>query len=252
MTPEIKTAIQSGKLILLLGAGASCSSIGKDGKPLKDGTALAQLLADEAALPYQGESLAATYSAAKRKLGDGVNRLLERCYKHTKPSPAYNVIAQYPWPRIYTLNIDDALETALLRSSQQDIDIRHRNDRVSDLDPFFERLDYVKLNGSVTRLSDGVIFSPQEYGAASASPPLWYEELSQDFFRFTFLFIGTRLAEPIFYHQIERYRRASLAREGRSFVLTGEATEIEKGSLADLNLEHIVWDDRTVRAVACR
>ncbi|MDD5364859.1 MAG: SIR2 family protein [Gallionellaceae bacterium] len=239
MNPEIKAAIQNGKLILLLGAGASCSSHEKDGTPLKNGAELAQLLATEAGLAYQNESLAVTYSAAKRKLGDGVDRLFERCYKHTKPSTAYQVIARFPWPRIYTLNIDDALEIALQTSSQQNIDIQHRNDRIKDLDPFFERLDYVKLNGSVARLSDGVIFSPQEYGAASASSPLWYQELSQDFFRFRFLFVGTKLAEPLFYHQIERYRRASQAREGLSFVLTRNATEIEKGNLADLNLEHI-------------
>lgn len=239
MTPEIKSAMQKGRLVLLLGAGASLSSRTRDGKGLSDGYSLAKMLASEAHLPYQDEPLPVVYSAAKRKVGDGVFQLLESNYKHVRPSDAYCNLSKFPWPRIYTLNIDDAFETALRKNSTQSINVRYRYDRVGDLDPFFESLDYVKLNGSIDRFSDGIIFSPQEYGQASANVPLWYEELGQDFFRFTFLFIGTRLSEPLFYHQIERYRRAANVKEGRSYVLTREATEIEKGSLEDLNLQHI-------------
>lgn len=239
MLPEIKLAIEKGELIILLGAGASCSSFDQRGEAILAGESLAKLLAKEASMQFQDEPLPIVYAAAKRKLGDRIQKIFEDRYRHCKPSKAYEIISQYPWPRIYTLNIDDAFEIAARKKSQQKINIRYRYDRVDDRDQLFDNLDYVKLNGSVDRLSDGLIFSPQEYGAASAQPPLWYAELAEDFFRYTFLFIGTRLSEPLLYHQIERYRRASQAKEGRSYVLTRDATDIERGNLEDLNLVHI-------------
>jgi len=54
-----------------------------------------------------------------------------------------------------------------------------------------------------------------------------------------FLFIGTKLDEPLFYHQIERYKTESQTTEQKSFVLTPTATEIEINSLLSYNLEHI-------------
>ncbi|WP_305838773.1 hypothetical protein [Photobacterium leiognathi] len=48
--------------------------------------------------------------------------------------------------------------------------------------------------------------SSQEYGSNSASEPLWYSELARDFHKYTFIFIGTKLKEPLFYHQIEKYK----------------------------------------------
>lgn len=239
MTPEIKVAIEKGSLMLLFGAGASQSSKDKLGREILNGNELANLLAEEAALPYADESLPVVYAAAKSKLGDRILPVFEDRFRHCKPSAAYKTISQYVWPRIYTLNIDDAFETAARATLRQQINVRHRNDRVNDRDPFFNELDIIKLNGSADRLQDGLIFSPQEYGAAAADTPFWYQELGEEFFRYTFLFIGTRLSEPLFYHQIERYRRAAKASEGKSFVLTREATEIERAGLAAINLQHV-------------
>ena len=108
-----------------------------------------------------------------------------------------------------------------------------------DRSPFFDELDLIKLNGSVDRLAEGLIFSPQEYGVASAAAPLWYEELARDFFRNTFFFIGTKLSEPLFFHQVERFRATVGSVEGESYVLTPSATPIEIGGLKELNLAHI-------------
>ncbi|HNC53116.1 MAG TPA: SIR2 family protein [Accumulibacter sp.] len=239
MTPAIKHAIENGKLVLLLGAGASADSLNRDGKKLRTSDELAEHLAAKAGFTYSGESLPVVYAAVKARLGDSTWPLLEECFGHCRPSKAYNIIASFPWPRVYTLNIDDALEAALRSASPQRLNIRYRFDRVKDRHPLYEEMEYVKLNGCVHRQADGVIFSPQEYGAASAFPPLWYQELAEDYFRYVFLFIGTRLNEPIFFHQIERHRASVGAMEGTGYVITREATEIEKQSLESLRLQHI-------------
>lgn len=239
MNTIIRGAIENGRLILLFGAGASATSLDIDGNFLLSGGKLAKLVSEEVGWTYSGEPLSTVYAAAKNVLAERLNILFENRYKHCRPSEEYLTIAKYAWARIYTLNVDDALDKALQRMSPQLINVRHKSDKVSDQNQVFRFLDYVKLNGSIDRLSDGLVFSPREYGVASSAPPMWYGELAEDFFRFTFLFIGTRINEPLFYHQIERYRFQAGSIDQKSFVLTPTATDIEKASLASYNLEHI-------------
>src|SRR5260370_29854284 len=191
MNAEIKRAIERGRLVLLLGAGASTDCLDRRGRPLLDGDSLASELAKAAGFEYASESLTVAYAAARQQLGDNVWQILEDRFRFCEPSDAIKTVASFPWPRIYTLNIDDSYERAANRVSAQRVAVRYRKDRIASIDPFFEQLDVVKLNGSVDRLGEGLIFSPQEYGAGSATPPLWYEELAEDYFKYIFLFIGT-------------------------------------------------------------
>ncbi|HCR3777868.1 TPA: ATP-binding protein, partial [Morganella morganii] len=133
----------------------------------------------------------------------------------------------------------DAFEKSLSTYSPQYLYVRDRNDKVYPQDQLFKKLDYIKLNGSSSDFRSGFIFSPQEYGAASAQVPLWYNELGSDFFNYKFIFIGSKLEEPLFYHQIERYRGKTHSSEQRSYVLTPTATEIVKASLMTSNIKHI-------------
>ncbi len=239
MNERIANAYRNGELVLLLGAGASSTSLDQNGRNLLSSEGLAQRIADKAGWSYDSEPLSTVYAAAKKILGDGLNDLITRFCRHCRPSQEYLTVSKYIWPRLYTLNIDDALDKALLSNSPQKVNIRHRLDKVYDQDQVFRSLDYVKLNGSADRIELGFIFSHDEYGRASAKPPLWYRELAEDFYRHTFLFIGTKINEPLFYHQIARYRDDTHSVERRSYVLTPHATEIEKNSLAAFNLEHI-------------
>lgn len=239
MNNHIRKAYEKGELVLLIGAGSSLTSLDQNGDKLLSSGAFSKIIAEEAGWQYSGEPLPSVYSAAKNVLGNGLNDLIARLYKHCKPSHEYLTIAKYTWPRIYTLNIDDALDKALVSNSPQKVNIRNRSDKVYDRDQLFNGLDYVKLNGSVDKIDVGLIFSQDEYGRASAMVPLWYRELAEDFFRYTFLFIGTKINEPVFYHQIARYRSETKSKERRSYVITPSATQIEKNNLMTLNLEHI-------------
>lgn len=239
MNDDIKQAISQGNLILFLGAGASKGCKTKAGKPLPDGWALAETLAQAAVLPFDDEDLPAVYSAARQKLQERLNPILENNFRHTKPSDEYNAIAEYAWRRIYTLNIDDALDLALTRRSEQNLCVRLAADSVQNHDPMFERLDLVKLNGSSTRLADGVIFSPSEYAKATATSLPWYEQTANDFISTPFLFIGTKLNEPLLKYHIERYKNIHGSAPGISYVITPSASEIQKLDLNSYNIEHI-------------
>lgn len=239
MNASVRDSIEKGNLVLFLGAGASITSLDRQNRNILTGGELSKLLATEAGFEYNNEPLPVVYSAVKKTLGSRLDDILEERYRHCKPSKEYQLLSRYAWARIYTLNIDDAFDAALLNSSAQRINIQHMKSQVRDQDQLFRSLDYIKLNGSSDRINEGLIFSPKEYGSGSANPSLWYLELAEDFFKYKFIFVGTKLNEPLFYHQIERYRAISGRREQRSYVLTPTATEIEINSLDELNLEHI-------------
>ena len=162
MNSELYEAIKNGELILFLGAGASRECTDRSGSKLLDGGALAKSLAELAHYEYDGEPLDEVYAAVRTKLASRLNAFLESLFRDAQPSQEYRDLATFAWRRIYTLNIDDALEAAIRRSCVQKLHVRVLGDSVADRDNFFDRLDLVKLNGSVDQLNSGIIFSSSE------------------------------------------------------------------------------------------
>ncbi len=238
MNNDIKSAIDRGELVLFLGAGASIGCHSSNGNALLDGDSLAEFLANRASLNYSNESLPDVYSAAKSKLQNRLNNILEQLFLNVRPSPEYRTLAKYAWRRIYSLNIDDGLERALV-SSKQTIAIRLSSHPYEERDQFFDRLDLIKLNGSINRLNDGVIFSSSDYAKATARALPWYEQCASDFARLPFLFIGTKIDEPLLKFHIERFKIINGSSPGRSYVITPNATDIQKQALSDFNISHI-------------
>jgi hypothetical protein len=239
MKDELRTAIQKGELILFLGAGASRGCVTASGDELLDGTGLAKYLASIGNYEYLDEPLDEVYGALRSKLRTRLDPILEGLFRNARPSNEYSVIASYAWRRIYTLNIDDALETAIRRSGVQKLHVRQSFDPIVDQDSFFDRLDLVKLNGTIDRIEDGVIFSASEYAKATAKPLPWYEQCASDFVRCPILFVGTKLSEPLLKFHIERYKAVTGRSPGRSYVITPSATELQVATLSEYNIEHI-------------
>ncbi|WP_082866303.1 P-loop NTPase [Marinomonas gallaica] len=240
MNSHIKQALLNGRLVLLFGAGASRGSLNGKKEEIPMAWDLAKIFSEACGYSaYNDESLSEAYGAARSKLGSQVDNIFEENFKHCTPSNEFNEIAKYPFLRVYTLNIDDAFEKSLYLHSKRKFYIRLRGDKVCDPDQLFESMDYIKLNGDVNRIADGFIFSSQEYAQASGNPPLWYEELADDYLKYTFLFIGTRLDEPLFKHQVERYKGKTNSSEQRSYLLIPSLTEMQVDNFAASNLEHI-------------
>jgi len=236
---DLKSAIRKGELILFLGAGASKGCSTRSNTPLLDGLSLAAHLASLGDFEYSNEPLDEVYAGVRAKLGYRLDANLEELFRDTKPSPEYLDIAGFAWRRIYTLNIDDALETALRRTRVQNIHVQLSHLPIIDQDNMFGRLDVVKLNGSADRLDSGVIFSASEYATATARTLPWYEQCGSDFVRHPILFIGTKVNEPLLKFQIERYKGITGRTPGRSYVITPSATEFQKQALSDYNIVHI-------------
>lgn len=242
MNPNIKNAIIKGDLILFLGAGAACSSLNKYGESLPLANALAKDMSENERFnePYDDEPLSIVYSSLKSKYHNQVDDYLEDKLRFCTPSPAYQHIASFAWKRIYTINIDDAMDKALLKHSKQDINICGMRSAYKNSDATFSRLEFIKLHGSVDRLEDGVIFSPDEYAYLSSSPHHWYSMLPQEYMDSVFLFIGTKLNEPAFEKVLADYRIKFNDVGRRQYLLVPSMKEHEINSLQSrYNIEYI-------------
>ncbi|HGN1295905.1 TPA: SIR2 family protein [Proteus mirabilis] len=239
MNSHIEKALLNGRLVLLFGAGASRGSTNSLNTEIPLGWDLAKLLAEECGFVYNDESLADVYTAAKDILSSRVDEIFEEQFKHCTPSNELNELVKYPFVRIYTLNIDDAYDRALYQNSDRKFNIKQRHDKISDPDQFFESIDFIKLNGDINRIRDGFVFSQKDYAEGSVNTPLWYEELARDYLKYTFIFIGTKLNEPLFKHQVERYKGKTNSSEQKSYILIPNLSPIETSSLRASNIEHI-------------
>lgn len=239
LNSSILSAIKKGELILFLGAGASANCKTATSQPLLMGGGLAEQLAAVAQLPYAKEPLDTVYEAVRDILGSRLDGFLEEQFKHVTPSPEYDVLAQYIWRRIYTLNIDDGLDRSLARISKQNINKLSASDSYFDRSPFFDTLEYIKLNGTADRIKDGLIFSPSEYAEATTKHLPWYSQCGSDFVRSPILFIGTQLNEPLLKYHIERYKSLNPSSQGVSYLIARSATEIQKAGLRKYRIEFI-------------
>jgi SIR2-like domain len=188
---------------------------------------------------YNGEALTIVYSAINAIHSAQLHTFLRTRLTNTKPSPELQVIASFPWSRIFTLNIDDCTETALRKAGTQNVRVFAPDSPLEEVDPIFKSVQFVKLNGSADRPEDGFIFSPQEYGEGSNRLPIWYRELGQNHSNYTFVFIGSKLNEPLFQHAMATMRSIVKRAPLRGYVITPSASEIDKHHLGSLNLVHV-------------
>ncbi len=239
MNETIRQALLYGRAVLFLGAGASITSTDSQGRALPLAGDIAVELAKAAGLRYDGEELKVVYAAAKNRLGNQIQSILESRLKHCTPSVAYNTIASFPVARVYTINIDDAFDKALHRNSKQRVNIHNRYSKLKDSSQIYKDIDYIKLNGSIDRPEDGFVFSPKEYAHSTGTNP-WYDELARDYVQNTFIFIGTKLDEPTFYHHVERHINATDSHRPTAFLITPSLSEIRKEALlSEFSIEHI-------------
>ena len=113
MNNFIKQAIENGKLIILLGAGASYGSKSFNNKNLPLGLELAKELANQINEDYSDEELSEVYSAVQTVLNpQQIGKIFSEIFTNCQPSLEYKALVQLPIPRIYSLNIDDAFENA--------------------------------------------------------------------------------------------------------------------------------------------
>ena len=109
MNTLLKNLIESGKVIIFLGAGASYGSQSFNRKNLPLGNQLAEMMAKEMGIEYENEDLSVVYSAYQSDFNEQqLSTFFKSIFSNCLPSSEYLELVDYPFPRIYTLNIDEA------------------------------------------------------------------------------------------------------------------------------------------------
>jgi hypothetical protein len=237
----LKRSLEQGNVVLVLGAGASAASQNRKRENVKSGLALARYLAQEAGFEYAGETLQVVLSAARPVLGDQrLLRVYTEEFRDIIPADDIRRISNYTWRRLYTWNIDDALDHGLNNKVQRLNRFNGMIDSVVDSDDI-STLQVIKLHGDIINPVHGFIMTEAECSSAlSGGKHHWYRRAAQDYLSFTPVFIGSSLSEPILFAEIERAKRSPNEEGGRGFVITPDMlTPIQMSALKTKGLVHV-------------
>ncbi|MCW2283173.1 tetratricopeptide (TPR) repeat protein [Rhodoblastus acidophilus] len=249
-------AIMDGDAVLFLGAGASATSTNSKGERVKQGRALAERLATEAGFPYAGEPLPDVLEAvtghriSKQQFVD----ILQAEYTSTTPSDELKKLFKYSWRRIYTWNIDDAIENTK-HSAQTRRYVNGLSDKVSSYTGI-EYVHVVHLHGEALKPEHGFIFTPKEYNARlNEDRHDWYRQAATDYVAKVPIFIGSRLEEPILSAELDRARPTPDSQLGLAFLVTpDDFTPIQLAGFASRNIvvvkgylsDFVQWLDKAI------
>lgn len=231
-------SFRDNKVVLFLGAGASYGSTTSRGDKIPLGEDLTAFLRMLVSDPDPGLRLDQIGKDVQRMYGDaGLRRKLEDKFLGTRPSAELETLFSFKWNRCYTLNYDDTIEGISRYKAAQ----RHRyyvgTDKVEPVEDSGD-LQIVHLNGSIRDYDKGIVLTDREFRARIRKHTPWYQACASDFASKTFIFIGTKLDEPIFKAYIE-----SIEEEGsfaRSFLVTPDDINArDKLDLKDINIEHL-------------
>lgn len=233
----LRKAITDGNAVLLLGAGTSASSLNAQNQNVKLGKALAAEIANMAGLPYGGEDLPDVIQAVRPRISQvQLEQLFTREFTRIVPAAELNELFQYSWRRLYTWNIDDAIEN--VRASVQ---LRRYYNGLKDrvaMDEGIEFLHVVHLHGEATKPEHGFIFGPSEYNRRlNENKHDWYRQAVTDYSAHVPVFIGSTLKEPILSAELDRARPNNDSSLGTAFLITpDDFTPLQKAAYETRNI----------------
>ncbi|NWG52885.1 MAG: SIR2 family protein [Hydrogenophilaceae bacterium] len=191
---RMEPGIRGGQYNLLLGSGISLDShVLRNGKavPIPSAKQLRDELCQEKKV-HAGSSLQRVYQLLS---SDEVRSLITPRFRNSVPGPTASLIASFNWRRIFTLNVDDALEAALRKDKRKP---KFRVFNYCDLysEPQVgEGVPIAHLHGYAPREEDGYIFSQQEYANQIRSINAWAHNLTHFLLSEPFIVMGTTLEE---------------------------------------------------------
>jgi len=188
-------ALKAGRYNLLLGAGVSLDSpSGSLGENCPSVGTLTDTLQRELPGVRKGSGLNRLY---RSMTAEQIDALITKRFAGCAPGPTVQAIAGFRWKRVFTLNIDDALERAYETRPlpvQQYKTFNHIDgyESVRDL----RLLPIVHLHGWARRPADRYIFDIIEYAKSIASNNIWAHVLSELIRTEPFIVLGSSLEEP--------------------------------------------------------
>lgn len=213
----LAASVKSGEYNLFLGAGVSLDSRGADGQFLPSGTRFRTELADATSMRASA-SLQRAYSALSPAQ---VKELLSDRFHPSVSGLSLRAIPTFVWRRVFTLNIDDALEHAYETSLSplQSIQPAHYVDSYSE-PRSLDQLQVVHLHGYAREPEKGYVFSRVEYAKNMTDSNAWMTVLAEVMPVEPFIVAGTALDEvDLEFYLSKRSSQSPRQDKGPSFLV---------------------------------
>ena len=223
----LKPRVMNGEVILFLGAGASHGSKNSQGNPVYKAKELENEFREFLSEGDPSLDIGELADDVITKSETDFKKILKDQFLDCTPSDSLQALFHYTWYRCYTLNYDDAILHIPRRSRVQKIEPFSRQSNVEE-QRLFSSLQTVFLNGLITHPAEGFILSGRHYRKGIRNPTPWYKKSVEDFINRTFLFLGTKLEEPIFQAHIEEIQDSGSTNFARSFLLVPELPSSRK------------------------
>lgn len=216
---QLAEGVARGRYHLLLGAGASVGGRGGDDRPLPSGDRLRDELIVDFALPAEPTelNLSQAYAAARRrKTPDGLmlGPYLRRRFCNCSPPDWLLRIPSFSWKRIWTLNIDDALEVVYRSANPRRQQLMPVDWNEDYRDPPGQHIHAVHLHGRAGSDDPKLVFSVADYQDATATKRTYHMMFGGQFTEDPFIVIGARIADEV--DLVHFLRRGSTSRASGS------------------------------------
>jgi SIR2-like domain len=255
---RLRSQLSRAELVLFTGAGFSRGAMDREGRPLPT---TAELKADLWDLCFPGDpmdgasTLGELYELAMHRKGPALRALLEERLSVDPDSlpEFYRLFFEFPWARVYTLNVDD-VALAVTRRFDLARSIRlvaaTGSGAAETARGGKPELEVVHLNGMIPAPLGDLTFSESQYAQRIANQEPWYARCAADLTSRATIFIGTELREvPLWQHMELRRRRSTGARDLRptSILVTPTLTASRRELLRELRIE---WFEGTAESFA--
>lgn len=229
---ELLRCAYAGDLVLFLGAGAVAgSSVGREKTPAYLGQQLAERLAKEffPTEPYKNESLKRiTTDIENIETKEKLVRVLSDLLMPVLPTSALKIMPKIPWHAIYTVNVDNSLETAYSevdKKVQVLVPVVKPDDRLAIMT--LSEVSYFKLHGCLSVDPSNVIFSHKDYTEVREKYLKLFSNLNSHLCDKPFLFVGFGFEDNDFqevWESIKKYTGFRF-RHQKTFVLWPDPPE---------------------------
>lgn len=187
----ILDGIKQGEYNLYLGAGATYQCNNRQNKNLPMGEELLKIIQSRFS-----KTASSLYQITKLVSQEDLNNLFQEQFIVSKLSTAIERIPKFIWKRIFTLNIDNAIETAYKQSKnkkQELISSNFKDDFCLEND--ISKLQIIHLHGVITKPEDGYVFNANQYIQNIKDNNTWMTVFSDLFRTGSFIMSGLSFNE---------------------------------------------------------
>ena len=186
-----KVSLRTGQYNLLLGSGVSLDSHNARGALPCTETLRRDLCTFKNA--HANTTLQRVFQLLTK---DEVATQVTSRFVNCTAGPSVELLPSFVWKRIFSFNIDDAVESAYSsESSMQALRSLNYTDTYEESGPLTE-VSIIHLHGFAKRGADGYVFSIQDYVRSMRDSNAWMLVLSQHIPSEPFILVGTSLNEP--------------------------------------------------------